>query len=629
MAKIKDISYSKKFKWDAETDEYTFRLRKRRRYWWWLLLLLPLLLLIRCDRDMKVTALDAESGEPVQGADVTLTYTAHYLADMWHFLPDYPQEFTAVTDEDGVAEIDDMPCSVFSYIFYCLSRAEVTVMSPCHAPAVARPLFHYTWNEKVKLQAARADALLTVIDLETGDRIPGATVVVKNGSETDTLESDAAGRVRLENVRICSVLDVLTGSAYGYADTTLRDVPVANYLDNDTARLPLRPLKERFTFFVKDVETREPIPGARAVVTLIDPRSGVRGEHTSVTNVDGRGMGFYDSGFVLSTVHILASKPHYNDSTLQGEYTVEEFNRQTEDNRTVWLRPLPFTVDYEVIDSMTRKPVPGVRTRITITDPAGNTETYDEVTNRNGKFPVHAKPGSKVEIETDAPWYHDKKVEIPSFSEKPETVEISPIVLPIDVDMMLVIDDTGSMGGVIEMVKSHARSFYADFENVCSHNHFKVNTMRLKVVSYGDLSEHATRVSPLFNLPSQAGAYQSFVSKITANGGGDEPEDGLQALGEALNTPWSTGTAEKRNVVIVFTDASTHALSAAQMSALQSKWMAIPAATRRLILFAPGVESWTTISRTWPDVHHERGILSTVLSGSGYNAVLEYICKSL
>ena len=626
---MKDISFSKKFTVEPDNDHYTFQVKKRRSWWWLLLLLLLPLLLIRCERDLTVTVIDEASGEPVQEATVTLGYTSHYLADLWHFLPDYDHSYETMTDEDGVAEFKDMPCSVFSYIFYCMSRATVTAMSPCHDMVITKPLFHYTRHLTVVLPARRGDMVITVIDLETGDRLPGATVEIKAGERVDSALTDAAGRVTIPNVPVCSTIDVIKGSCYGYADTVVTSVPAANYMGRDTARIALRPLKEKFTFFVKDVETHEPIPGAKAVVTLSDPRSGARGSHTSVTNVDGRGQGYFDSGFVLATVHISASKIHYNDSTLQGEYTVAEFIKQPDDKRTVWLRPLPFTVDYQVVDSMTHEPVAGVETRITVTDPAGNTETYTEITNRNGKFPISAKPGSKVTVETRSPGYHDGKKEIPSFGEKPETIEISPIITPVDVDMVLVIDDTSSMGGAIEMVKSHARSFYNDLDRVCSRDRFRINSMRLKVVSYGDLNEHPLRVSPLFNMPAQSSAYQAFVSAITVNGGGDEPEDGLQALGEALSTPWSAGTVEKRNVVIVFTDASTHSVSAAEMNALRSKWMSIPASTRRLILFAPGSESWSTISATWPDVHHERGLLSTVLAGTGYNAVLNYICKSL
>ncbi len=625
---MKDISFSKKFTVDPGNDYYTFQVKKRRS-WWLLLLLLPLLLLIRCDRDLTVTVVDKETGEPVQEAAVTLAYTSHYLADMWHFLPDYDRNYEGVTDEDGIAEFKDLPCSVFSYIFYCMSRATVTASSPCHDTAVAEPLFHFSRRVTLELSARRDDMLITVIDLETGDRLPGAKVEVRAGERVDTAMTDAAGRVTITGVPVCSTIGLIKGSCYGYADTTVTSVPAANYMGRDTARLALRPLKEKFTFFVKDVETREPIPGARAVVTLSDPRSGARGSHTAVTNVDGRGQGLYDSGFVLAKVHITASKKHYNDSTLQGDYTVAEFIRQPDDNRTVWLRPLPFTVDYQVVDSATHEPVAGVETRVTVTDPAGNTETYTEITNRNGKFPVHAKPGSKVTVETRTPGYHDGRKEIPSFGESPETIEISPIITPVDVDMVLVIDDTSSMGGAIEMVKSHARSFYDDLNRVCIRERFRINSMRLKVVSYGDLSEHSLRVSPIFNMPSQSSAYQAFVSGITVNGGGDEPEDGLQALAEALSTPWSRGSVEKRNVVIVFTDASTHPVSPAEMNALRAKWIAIPAATRRLILFAPGSESWSTISATWPDVHHERGLLSTVLAGKGYNEVLDYICKSL
>ncbi len=626
----KDVNYKKKFKFDNQTDEYTFQLKRRRFSWWWLLLLLPLLLLIRCERTITVTTVDAESNEAIQGAEVSLNYTAHYLLKDWKFLPDEPVSRSMTTDTDGKARFEKLPCSVFSYIFYCLSRVDISATDPCHNPASARPLFHYTWNQTLRLDLLREDVAIMVVDDETSEPLAGATVRIVTAEKADSAVTDASGRAMLRQVPHCADLEILNGSCYGYADTTRFNVPVNALDDIDEATLRLRPIKESFEFFVKDVETREPIPNATAIVTLTDPRSGAKGTHTYPTNVDGRGRGFYDEGFILSKVDIKASKVHYKDSTLQGDYTVAQFKTLSEDERTVWLRPLPHTVYYQNIDSLTREPIAGVENVITVTDPAGNTTTYTEISNRNGKFPVSAKEGSKIHIESRYPgYYYDKTTDVDAFTEDEKIIEMTPIVTPLDVDLVMVIDHTGSMGAFIGMVKRNANNFADDLNKECARHRLYIKNLRLKVISYGDVAEAPLNVSPMYEMPAQKADYSAFVGRISAHGGGDEPEDGLQALREAMKTKWVSGPDETRHVIVVYTDASTHPMPAAEFGALTSQWNSMDPKSRRLILFAPEKDSWTTLSRTWPQVNHESGSLSYVLNGTGYSKVLENICKTL
>lgn len=630
MGKIKDVNYSKKFKFDNQTDEYTFQFKRRRFKWWWLLLLLPLLLLIRCERTITVTTLDSDTKEAVQGAEVTLYYNSHFLLKDWKFFKNEPVKRTLTTDTEGKARFEKLPCSVYSYIFYCLSRVSLTAADPCHEPTSAIPYFHYTWNQTIYMDKLREDVAIMVVDDETSEPLPGAIVRIVTDEKADSAVTDASGRAMLRQVPHCADLSILNGSCYGYADTTRFNVPVSALGDIDEATLRLRPIKESIEFFVKDVETREPIPNATAVVTLTDPRSGARGSHTYPTNVDGRGRGFYDEGFVLSKVDIKASKEHYKDSTLQGDYTVAQFKTLSEDERTVWLRPLPHTVYYQNIDSLTREPIAGVENVITVTDPAGNTTTYTEISNRNGKFPVSAKEGSRIHIESRYPgYYYDKTTDVDSFTEEEKIIEMTPIVTPIDVDLVMVIDHTGSMGGVIGMVKRNANNFADDLNKECARHRLYINNLRLKVISYGDVAEKPLNVSPMYEMPARKDDYTAFVGCIKPDGGGDEPEDGLQALREAMNTKWVTGPQETRHVIVVYTDASTHAMTPADFSALTSQWNSMDSKARRMILFAPEKESWNTIASSWPQVNHVAGTLSVVLSGTGYSKVLENICKSL
>ncbi len=407
MDKNKDVSFSKKFKYDQQREEYVFQLEKKRSWWWllWLLLLLLFLaaLLIPCHHDLKVTTVSTMD-EPLSDVNVSLDYETHMLYDFdeQQLLYNKSNHLEQVTDSTGQTIFRDLKCSVFSYIFYCLSKERIVCTRECCAPAKVEKLFHFTRNVTVVMNTQGEEVPVQVVDAETGDPLPDATVYLTYSHEgammNDSLKANANGRVTIMNLTRCDVISELRGACYGYADTAYTDVPVIDLIASaDTAFLKLRPIKQKFTFFVYNVETKQPIPGAHAEVTLTDPHSHVtRG--SSTTNVDGKGMGFFDDAFVLAKVDIKASKENFYDSTLVGDYTVAKFAKLPDDQRVVWLRPSPYVVEYINVDSISRSPIPGVVNQITVTDPSGTVKTTEEVSNAKGRFPVMAREGSKVHI---------------------------------------------------------------------------------------------------------------------------------------------------------------------------------------------------------------------------------------
>lgn len=430
MKKLKDMLYSKKFDYNENQQDYEFQLKTKRNWWWLLLCLLPLLLLIQCERDITVHTHDAENEISLPGMMVSMNYNAHYLFKDMSFFKTDSIVLKQETDSTGTTIFRDLPCSVFSYIFYCLSKVEFSCQSECFEQTKEECLFHFSRTVNLKCSPKKVDLHIKVIDLETEDPLPGATVAysyIKNGvSATHSVVADANGCATIESFRHCGIVDTLHASCYGYADTCKYSIPAQVLtIISDSSTLKLRPIKKSFTFFVKNVETREPIPGATAEVTITDSRSHVtRG--TSTTNVDGKGKGFYEEAFVLAKVGIKASKIHFNDSVLVGDYTVEEFCNLPEEKRVIWLRPEPYVEEFENVDSITGKPIVGVTNTITVTDATGKTETFTEISNRNGKFPVKAKEGSKIRIESKkSPDYEDKITEIPAF-DKAETIRMKP-----------------------------------------------------------------------------------------------------------------------------------------------------------------------------------------------------------
>ena len=422
--KKKDIRVSHKCKYQNQYNDYTIRMVHRRRPWWLLLLLLPLLLLIQCHKDITVTVVDRDTQERLPGQEVTMSYMPHHLWWAGHLLPaSVQQQKTQTTDTQGQTTFSRLPCSVYSYIFYCLSPVTFTVESDCYG-AEKRCNFHYTRHTTLELEPRREDLHVQLADLDTGDPLPDATLIyrwVEGGEQhTDSVKADAQGVATLPQMRLCSVVELLHGRCYGYADTTRAQVPGQLLLlpQGDSATLRLRPIKERFTFFVKDKETRQPIAAALCTVTLTHPR-GSQQRRQVTTSIDGKGIAVYDNAFILSTIAIHAAKKHYKDGDLEGgPWTVQQFIRQDDDTRTVWLEPEPYVSEFINTDSLTGQPVPGVKNIIIITDPSGRTDTTTEVSNRNGCFPVKAKAGSKVEIRSEkSPTYKPGRKVIPSFDE--------------------------------------------------------------------------------------------------------------------------------------------------------------------------------------------------------------------
>ena len=194
------------------------------------------------------------------------------------------------------------------------------------------------------------------------------------------------------------------------------------------------------------------------------------------------------------------------------------------------------------------------------------------------------------------------------------------------VDMVFCIDATGSMedfsGGqdrIINMVKQNAVNFYSDFTDLMNRKGKHVRQLRVRIVAFRDYladGEHAMLVTDFFLLPQQAKEFEACINSIHADGGGDIPEDGLEALAYAIRSKWTSEGTKKRQVIVVWTDAATHNLGfgngssyypkgmPANLSELNDWWDGMNANAKRLVLFAPDEEYWSYISQNWENTVH-------------------------
>lgn len=61
-------------------------------------------------------------------------------------------------------------------------------------------------------------------------------------------------------------------------------------------------------------------------------------------------------------------------------------------------------------------------------------------------------------------------------------------------------------------------------------------------------------------MPNEKMDLKEYLNEIYADGGGDDPESGLEALAMAMKSDFVQKGEKKRHIIILFTDAAAHPL---------------------------------------------------------------------
>ena len=220
------------------------------------------------------------------------------------------------------------------------------------------------------------------------------------------------------------------------------------------------------------------------------------------------------------------------------------------------------------------------------------------------------------------------------------------------VDMVFCIDATGSMENftrsqkcIINMVKENALNFYDDFVKVMESKSKHVRQLRIRVVAFRDYladGDNAMLVTDFFLLPQQMEEFTNCINSITADGGGDIPEDGLEALAYAIRSDWTTVGTKKRQVIVVWTDAGTHELGFGSSSASYPQGMPknmtelsdwwddyMNPNYKRLVIFAPDEPGWNYISANWDNTIHFPSAAGNGLAERNYEDILNVLGNSI
>lgn len=221
--------------------------------------------------------------------------------------------------------------------------------------------------------------------------------------------------------------------------------------------------------------------------------------------------------------------------------------------------------------------------------------------------------------------------------------------LKYNVDIVMCIDCTGSMGDLLDTVKNNALKFYPDLCARCEEKGKDISELRIRAIAFRDFNcdgSAAIADTGFLNIPDEEGDFKSFVSGLRPAGGGDEPENGLEALAMAINSEWTSGGDKRRHVVVVWSDASTHPLGVGSSNSLYPQSMPsdfdeltdwwedeqsgkMRKSAKRLVIFAPDASAWTEIGMNWTNTIHHPAKAGAGLEDVDYETILSTIVNSI
>ena len=194
-----------------------------------------------------------------------------------------------------------------------------------------------------------------------------------------------------------------------------------------------------------------------------------------------------------------------------------------------------------------------------------------------------------------------------------------------NVDIIMCIDVTASMGPIIDEVKRTALTLPQIFlDSMAAHGKHS-DSVRFKVIGFRDYGvDSAAMIESEFFEKDEGDKLERFVRDLEPLGGGDIPENALEAITMAIKSDWIKVGSRRRHVVIVFTDAPALDLSARKAcknypkSGMPDTFMDLTAmwegATqmfqnkmdpkgKRLVLFAPLADgTWQNVKDGWTNV---------------------------
>ena len=181
--------------------------------------------------------------------------------------------------------------------------------------------------------------------------------------------------------------------------------------------------------------------------------------------------------------------------------------------------------------------------------------------------------------------------------------------LSYDLDFVFCLDMTCANQG-IEYVREGLRDFYGQICESYEAGEKSIGTFRVRFVLFKDYKydQNAMIESQFFTLPDDMDEALAFVNSYTTGGGGDLPENALEALSIAMDSDWNTKNDRRRQIIVLATDSIPHPLGKynsdyclnypenmpKSLEELHEKWDSL-GRWRRMFIFAPLRDAWRDI----------------------------------
>lgn len=201
----------------------------------------------------------------------------------------------------------------------------------------------------------------------------------------------------------------------------------------------------------------------------------------------------------------------------------------------------------------------------------------------------------------------------------------------MNIEILLCIDCTGSMGETIKSVKENAVNFIKNVKEKFPQEKYQIDRYRVRIVEFRDIEndkDNSIVGSKFFDLNKNEEQFYEFLYSLEANGGSNEDpeEDGLEGLAYGLLTTEWTFDPSDIQIIALWTDVSSHKFEYNQKKDLLHYPKGMPisltefstywntkflkkAPNANLLIFAPNLYPWKQINLRWANTNH----ISTVL----------------
>ena len=208
-------------------------------------------------------------------------------------------------------------------------------------------------------------------------------------------------------------------------------------------------------------------------------------------------------------------------------------------------------------------------------------------------------------------------------------------------DIVFVIDATGSMGPIMTQVKKRALTLGDEIKTKMKEAGKPVDSLRMRVIDFGDFAyeaDEALRQTDFFVMDGDKQKFEDAINGIEfENRGGDLPENALEALYAAMCSEWIPikSTDKGRHIIVLMTDAyplNLHERDGVvgypgddlppDIEALESIWAekdgqekttSLSEKNKRLLLFVP--EGSDSDGHTWEKVSGWTQTMTTIVDG--------------